>query len=88
MQATGVYVGAILPMLVSGGGEEKASVELLEAMEEHGRVIEFAAAGSEELRYLDGMGAEANVGGPGRTNLLLRESPTKVAALEEFLHGT
>jgi hypothetical protein len=34
------------------------------------------------------MGAEANVGGPGHLHILLRENPSKAAALEEFLHGT
>ena len=48
----------------------------------------MAQPGSEELRYLDYMGAEANVGGPGMTDILVRENPGKVAVLEEFLHGT
>jgi hypothetical protein len=34
------------------------------------------------------MGAEANVGGPDLTHILLRENPSKAAVLEEFLHGT
>lgn len=37
---------------------------------------------------MDAMGAEANVGGAGHCDILLRERPTKAAALEEFLHGT
>lgn len=40
------------------------------------------------MRYLDYMGAEANVGGPGMTHILVRENPGKAAVLEEFLHGT
>ena len=44
--------------------------------------------GSDELRYLDHMGAEANCGGPDCSHILLRQSPTKAGILEEFLHGT
>ncbi len=66
----------------------RASIELLDSMRQHGRTIKFAGEGSEELRYLNAMGAEANVGGPGHLHILLRENPSKAAALEEFLHGT
>ncbi|QJD70182.1 hypothetical protein HG421_19980 [Xanthomonas campestris pv. badrii] len=34
------------------------------------------------------MQAEANVGGPDYTHILLRNDPSKAAVLEEFLHGT
>lgn len=44
--------------------------------------------GSEEARYLDFMGAEANAGGETMSHILLRPNPGKAAALEEFLHGT
>jgi hypothetical protein len=44
--------------------------------------------GSEEARYLDFIGAEANVGGESMTHILLRQNPGKAAVLEEFLHGT
>lgn len=37
---------------------------------------------------LDYFGAEASVGGENMTSILLRENPSKAAALEEFLHGT
>ena len=50
--------------------------------------MRFATAGSDELRYLDHMNAEANVGGADLTHVLLRENPSKSAVLEEFLHGT
>jgi RHS repeat-associated protein len=66
----------------------RASAELIDAIRAHGRTIKFATEGSEELRYLNAMGAEANVGGPGHLHILLRENPSKAAALEEFLHGT
>jgi hypothetical protein len=67
---------------------EVASEELLRAVEGKGRTITYALPGSEELRYLDYMGANANVGGPTMTEILLRQNPTKVEVLEEFLHGT
>lgn len=53
-----------------------------------GRSVTIAREGSEELRYLDAMGAEANVGGPGHLHIILRENPSKAPVLEEFLHGT
>lgn len=67
---------------------ERASPELLAAIKQHGRTITVALPGSEEMRYLDYMGAEANVGGPGMTHILVRENPGKAAVLEEFLPGT
>ena len=66
----------------------RATPGLLDAMRRHGRTIEFAREGSDELRYLNAMGAEANVGGSDMTHILLRENPSMAAALEEFLHGT
>ncbi len=67
---------------------EPASENLLRAVEGKGRTINYALPGSEELRYLDYMRANANVGGPKMTDILLRPDPTKVEVLEEFLHGT
>ncbi len=69
-------------------GVEPASHALIDAMRQHGRIITVAELGSEELRYLDSMGAEANVGGENLTHILVRRHPSKVALLEEFLHGT
>lgn len=57
-------------------------------MRSKGRIVKIAQEGSEELRYLNSIGAEANVGGERMTHILLRQNPSKVAALEEFLHGT
>ena len=68
-------------------GVERASTELLEAVSRR-RSVTFVAEGSEELRYLDWIGAEANVGGETMTHILLRPNPSKAAVLEEFLHGT
>lgn len=37
---------------------------------------------------LDYFGAEASVSGINNSSILLRQNPSKAAALEEFLHGT
>ena len=71
-----------------GSGGSRASAELLNSMRSHGRTITIATEGSEELRFLDAVGAEASVGGPERSSIILRENPSKVGAMEEFLHGT
>ena len=67
---------------------EPASMGLIQAVEGKGRTITYALPGSDEFRYLEKMGANANVGGPKMTDILLRQNPTKVEVLEEFLHGT
>jgi hypothetical protein len=64
---------------------QKCSPELVNAMESKGRQIDFARAGSEDLAALDKYGKEASSVG---MHILLRENPNKIAALEEFLHGT
>jgi hypothetical protein len=69
-------------------GVERALPELLSSMGRHGRTLQIATEGSEELRYLNHIGAEANVGGETMTHILLRSNPSKAAVLEEFLHGT
>lgn len=68
-------------------GVERASDDLIASVAKR-RTVQIAAPGSEELRYLDYMGAEANVGGENMTHILLRPNPSKAALLEEFLHGT
>lgn len=65
-----------------------STTQLLDAICSKGRVIKIAEEGSEEARYLDFIGAEANVGGETMTHILLRQNPSKAAALEELLHGT
>jgi len=77
-------------MLQSGElrGTEAASKELIESVAGKGRTISYARPGSDELRYLDAMRANANVGGDKLTHILLREDPRKIEVLEEFLHGT
>jgi hypothetical protein len=67
---------------------EPASAELLARVRSKGRRINFALPGSDELRYLDYMHANANVGGEKMTHILRRQDPRKVEVLEEFLHGT
>jgi len=67
---------------------ESASDDLLRSVQSKGRTIDYALPGSDELRYLDYMKANANVGGENMTNIILRQNPTKVEVLEEFLHGT
>ncbi|EHG6663814.1 RHS repeat protein [Salmonella enterica subsp. enterica serovar Nigeria] len=70
-----------------GMGIEPAPPELVDAVSRR-RSVMIATEGSEELRYLDMIGAEANVGGETMTHILLRENASKAAILEEFLHGT
>lgn len=67
---------------------ELATPKLLDAIRAKGRSISIARIGSEEMRYLDFIGADANVGGADLSHILLRPNPGKAAALEEFLHGT
>lgn len=77
------------PVMASSlAGVEPASQALIDAVKAHGRTIQIAQPGSDEMRYLDYMGAEANVGGVGNTDILLRSHPSKAGLLEEFLHGT
>ncbi|WP_313674468.1 SpvB/TcaC N-terminal domain-containing protein [Mycolicibacterium sp.] len=66
-------------------GVETASQELIEEISKR-RDVTWAEPGSEEMRYLDAIGAEASAGGD--KFILLRRNPSKAAALEEFLHGT
>jgi hypothetical protein len=67
---------------------EPASKALLAAVQAKGRTIAFASPGSDELRYLEYMQANANVGGEAMTHILLRRDPRRIELIEEFLHGT
>lgn len=80
--------GAVLRSSNKLNSVERATPELLDAIRSKGRTIKIVQEGSEEARYLDFIGAEANVGGETMTHILLRQNPGKAAALEEFLHGT
>ena len=69
----------------------KASKEFLDAIETKNRVIEIGGPDSYVLQHLDSISAEASVfiTEPLEPDIiLLRENPSKIAALEEFLHGT
>lgn len=66
---------------------ERASDQLLDAVASK-RSLRIARPRSEELRMLDYFGAEASVGGESYSSIILRRNPSKVAVLEEFLHGT
>ena len=67
---------------------ELASPELVARVRAKGRTITYALPESDELKYLDLMQANANVGGGEMIHILLRCDPRKVEVLEEFLHGT
>jgi len=69
-------------------GKERATNDLLKRIIAKNRTIEYACPGSDELRYLDKMGVNANVGGERLTHILLREDPRTIEVWEEFLHGT
>jgi hypothetical protein len=86
--ADAVPSGGVLRSSNELNSVERATPELLDAIRSKDRTITIAQEGSEEARYLDFIGAEANVGGETMTHILLRQNPGKSAALEEFLHGT
>lgn len=69
-------------------GEALASRELIERMRSKGREIVIAGEGTDELRLLDFMGANANAGGEESTHIILRGGPRVIEVWEEFLHGT
>jgi RHS repeat-associated protein len=66
-------------------GVERATPELVEAVGKK-RVISWATAGSDELKFLEMRNAEGASFGP--EDIILRPNPSKAAVLEEFLHGT
>lgn len=69
-------------------GVAPASTGLLERVRSKRRSITIAAAGSEELRFLDAMSANASCGGEKLDQIILLPDPRKIELLEEFLHGT
>jgi hypothetical protein len=69
-------------------GVERASQLLIERMRSKGRSIQIAGEGTDELRLLDAMSANTNVGGELLVHILLREEPRVIEIWEEFLHGT
>jgi RHS repeat-associated protein len=85
--ATAAENGAMFSKQLGTAGP-RATPELLDTMRAHGRTVTTATEGSEALRFLNAMEAEASVGGPGHVSIILRENPSRAAAMEEFLHGT
>jgi RHS repeat-associated protein len=73
-------------MLFREGTEitESASKELIEKVSSK-RIVTIAKEGTEDLKYLEAVGAEASTDG---LNILLRENASRLAVFEEFLHGT
>lgn len=68
-------------------GTELASQELIANVSSKREVL-IAGKGTEEMRYLEYFGAEGVAQGEKNMQILLRENPSKVTVLEEFLHGT
>lgn len=67
---------------------QAASPEFFEAVSAR-RNVTVAKPGSDDLRFLDLMGADASAGGPGNMSILVRsEAPQRLTLTEEFLHGT
>lgn len=69
-------------------GSERAPDWLIERVRRKGREVVFAQPGSDDLKYLDVNGANANCGGETMRHVLLREDVRTIELLEEFLHGT
>ena len=69
---------------------QRASPELLDAMASKGRHMIVAKPGSDDLARLEKAGARGSFihTNEGEMIVTLPENPTKIAALEEFLHGT
>jgi len=68
-------------------GVEPATQELINSISDKGRTIRYVQPGTDEHRYFEMFGIEANAGGPELKDILLRENPSKPALLEEFVHG-
>ena len=68
-------------------GIERASDELIERIRSKGRTVIIAKPDSDDFKYLEYTGAEANVGDEGLKHIIVRENPSKAALLEEFVHG-
>ena len=69
---------------IQAGGEDLAWNELISKIRGKGRTIQFAEEDSEEFRYLNDMGADANVGGEALFDIILRIDARRIEVLEEF----
>lgn len=67
---------------------QNATPELITGVIGKGRRVEVVMPGSSNWRYLERIGAEANAGGPDNFHILIKPNASKIAVLEEFLHGT
>lgn len=67
---------------------QKATPELIQAVESKGRTVSIGAPGSPLWDHLEAVGAEAKVTYPGCMDIVMRQGAKKAALLEEFLHGT
>jgi hypothetical protein len=67
---------------------QAASSDLIDSVSSK-RNLFVAQAGSDDLRFLEIVGADAAAGGPGNLSIIVRgEQPQKLTLIEEFLHGT
>lgn len=67
---------------------QAASPEFFQAVSAR-RDVTVALPGSDDMRFLDLMGADASAGGPGNMSILVRsDAPQRLTLTEEFLHGT
>lgn len=61
---------------------------LVKKLEEKGWTVVVARKGMEEFKYLTSQGAEASVAEGFPKHIIIKDTATKSALLEEFLHGT
>ena len=66
---------------------ERASKELLDKVSSRRDVV-YAKPGTDDLLYLEMSNADGLAGGEFNTDILLRENPSRLTVVEEFLHGT
>jgi hypothetical protein len=66
---------------------ERASKELLDKVSSRRDVV-YAKPGTDDLLYLEMSNADDLAGGEFNTDILLRENPSRLTVVEEFLHGT
>lgn len=69
-------------------GETIASEDLLQSLTKKGKNIIIAFPGSEEARFLEYFGANANVNTNDINHIVIKPDVRKIEILEEFLHGT
>ena len=65
-------------------GVEPASQKLIEAIRNKGRTVEIVRPGTDEYRYMQAHGWEANVGEERLTHILVRKILAKLHCLKNF----